>query len=107
VDTSRLIECYERLALLTSQMRDAAEQGRWDELIDVEAQRSTLLVTVKAMDVAAKLDGAAHRRKRELVEKILSHDGAIRSLVRTQMNQIQLNIESDQNKLRLQRAYGT
>jgi flagellar protein FliT len=87
-------------------MREAAERGDWERLISLESQRSQLLADVKPLDASVPLDAKSQRRKHDCVGQILSQDAAIRELVQNQMQQLQLNIESNQNARRLRQAYG-
>lgn len=105
-ETSQLIAHYEQLALLTEQMRAAAEQGEWDQLVELELRRSQVLEEVKPMDATLTLDAAGLRHRGEYINHIITLDGAIRELVQKHMGQIQLNLASDQNTHRLRQAYG-
>jgi len=106
MSASEVVANYDLLADMTVQMRNAAEQGAWDQLINIESQRTQLLAAIKSMDAVAKLDEASHQRKVQLIEKILADDAQIRNHTQVCMSQLQLSIESNSNELRLRQAYG-
>lgn len=106
MDASSLISHYEQLSLLTAQMRAAAEQGEWDQLVELELRRNGVLAAVKPMDETVVLRPEELQRKSDYIKVVLSHDIAIRSLVQAHLGQIQLDIASGQNTQRLRQAYG-
>lgn len=101
-----LISRYEQILLLTTQMHAAAEQGAWDQLVELELSRNGLFDLVKPMDAAVELNPPELRRRSELIESILSHDSATHVRVQAHLNQMQLEFASDQNTQRLRQAYG-
>lgn len=103
---SQVVANYESLSALTGQMREAAEHGNWDELISIEQQRSELVAAVKPLDAEVKLDEAARQRKNQLISIILADDAEIRNLTQAWMGQLQLNMQSDIQELRLLKEYG-
>lgn len=106
MDATQLIAHYEQLALLTGQLRAAAEQGDWEQLVELELRRGQVLAAVKPMDAVLTLDATQLKRKDEYIRSILTSDGVIRELVQRHMDQIQLNFASDKNTQRLRQAYG-
>lgn len=106
MSAAQVIANYELFALTTAQMRAAAERGEWEVLISIESQRTTLLAQMKPLDVTVVLDPMAQQRKAQLIEKILADDIEISNLTQTWMNQLQLNIDSNSNELRVRQAYG-
>ncbi len=107
MSSPEVIENYELLAALHGQMRVAAVQGEWDQLISIEQQSSQLFATMQLLDTAVKLDAVAHRRKLQLIEKILADDVEIRKHTQVWMDQLQLSIQSNRQELRLRLAYGS
>lgn len=87
-------------------MRAAAEQGDWDQLVELELCRSGVVEKVKSLDTILKLDQAEMQRKGECISRVINQDGVIRELVQKHMGQIQSNLASDQNTQRLRQAYG-
>jgi flagellar protein FliT len=97
---------YESLSAITSQMRDAAVHGKWDQLIDLEQQCSRHVATIKPLDAAAKLDEPTRQRKILLIRKILADDAEIRNRTETWMGQLQSIMQSNHQEQRLQKTYG-
>jgi len=106
MSAAQVIANYELLSALTVQMRNAAQQGAWDQLISIESQRTALLADMKPVDAVVKLDETAQRRKVQLIEKILADDAQTRNYTQVWMSQLQLNIDSNSTEQRLRQAYG-
>lgn len=104
---STIIASYESLAAITQQMREAAAQGEWDQLIALEQQCSRHVAAMRLVDASATLDGSARQRKAQLIKNILSHDADIRSRTQEWMGQLQRIMQSNYQAQRLHQAYGT
>lgn len=104
--TSIVISNYESLSALTQQMRDAAMQGEWDQLIALEQRCSQHVATMKPADATATLDEPARQRKIQLIKKILADDAEVRSRTVAWMGQLQQIMHSNRQEQRLQQAYG-
>ncbi len=104
--SSQAIANYELLSALTGRMRVAAEHGEWDALIDIEHQCSKLVAAMKPVDAEVRLDEAAHRRKTQLIRKILADDAEIRNHTQAWLSQLQLNMQSNRQEQLLLHAYG-
>lgn len=102
----QVISNYESLSAITSQMRDAAMQGQWDQLIDLEQQCSRHVATMKPVDTAVVLDENTRQRKIQLIKKILTDDADIRNRTETWMGQLRNIMQSNRQEQRLQQAYG-
>lgn len=102
----QVIKNYESLSSITSQMRDAAVHGEWDQLVNLEQQCSQHVATMKPVDAAAKLDEPTRQRKIQLIKKILADDAEIRNHTETWMGQLQQIMQSNRQEQRLQQAYG-
>jgi flagellar protein FliT len=102
----QVITNYESLSAITSQMRDAAVHGEWDQLIGLEQQCSQHVATMKPVDATAMLDEPARQRKIQLIKKILADDAEIRNRTETWMGQLQRIIQSNRQEQRLHQAYG-
>ena len=101
-----VIANYESLSTLTAQMREAAVQGEWDQLISLEQQCSRHVAAMKQADATATLDEPSRQRKARLIKNILEHDADIRSRTTAWMGQLQRVMQSNRQEQRLQRAYG-
>lgn len=102
----QVIANYETLSTLTAQMREAAERGEWDQLIDLEQQCRTQVEILKREDATASLDEATRQRKAHLIKNILEHDADIRSRTVAWMGQLQRAMQSNRQEQRLNQAYG-
>lgn len=106
MNTPQVISSYESLSVLTSQMRDAAVHGEWDQLISLEQQCSQHVATMKPVDTVVTLDESARQRKIQLIKKILADDAEIRNHTEVWMGQLQRIMQSNRQEQRLQQAYG-
>ena len=100
-----VIQNYETLSALTGKMREAAEQGEWDHLIELEKQCSQRVALMKELDAGAKLDENTRQRKVALIRKILADDAEIRNRTEPWMAQLQRIMQSARQESRLLDAY--
>ena len=105
MSSSQVIANYELLAALNERMRAAAEQGEWQQLINIEQQCKPLLAAMKSLDATVKLDAVAHLRKADLIKKILADDAEVRKHAQVWMDQLQLSMQSNRQERRLRLAY--
>jgi flagellar protein FliT len=99
-----VIEKYESLATITAQMREAAMQGDWDLLSELEEQSSAHIAEMQVLDLKP-VDEATRVRKVSLIKKILADDAAIRSQAEPWMAQLQRIMSNARSEDRLQKAY--
>jgi flagellar protein FliT len=102
-----VIENYEHLSSLTSQMREAAVQSKWDLLIELEKQCRQRVTSMKALDGSTRLDESTRLRKVALIRKILADDAEIRNQTEPWMAQLQRIIKSVGQERRLLEAYSS
>lgn len=100
-----VIENYEHLSSLTGQMREAAAQGEWDHLVELEQQCGQRVASMKAQDANTPLDEDTRLRKVALIRKILADDAEIRSQTEPWMAQLQRIMQSARQESRLLDAY--
>jgi flagellar protein FliT len=106
VNAAQLIDNFESVAALTSQMHTAAERGEWDRLIDFEQQRSLLVGAMQPVAAEIVLDSTTTQHRNRLIDKVLADDAEIRALAQVWMEQMRLAMQSDQQELRLLKEYG-
>ncbi len=106
MNASQVILNYESLSALTGRMRDAAEHGEWDALVNLEQQCSHQVETMKPADAATALDEASRQRKIQLIKKILADDAEIRNRTEAWMGQLQRLMQNSRQERQLHRAYG-
>lgn len=101
---SLLIEDYQQLSGITSQMREAAVVGEWNRLILLERECSRKIEAIKPHDcVPSNPDERA--QKLALLKKILADDADIRSRTESWMEQLQSIMQSTRSEQRLQQTY--
>lgn len=103
--TSKIITNYESLSAITQQMREAAAQGEWDQLIALEQRCSQHVAMMKPADAAIALDEPTRQHKIQLIKKILTDDAEIRGRTQAWMGQLQQIMQSNRQEQRLQQAY--
>ncbi len=106
METSSVISHYESLSVITSKMREAANHGEWDRLLDLESECLEQVTTMKRLDSVTKLDEPTRQRKISLIKKILADDAVIRNRTEYWMVQLQ-EIMRGNHQERLLQAYYT
>jgi len=99
------LELYEEMGRISSVMVDAARQGDWERLIELEAGVARLReLLIKAPDEghASRADIA---RKRALIERILDDDAEIRRHTEPWMEHVRHLLGDNKRLLEMQRAY--
>lgn len=100
-----VIENYESLSSIMGQMREAATQGEWDHLVELEGQCSQRVEAMKTQDATTPLDENTRLRKAALIRKILADDKEIRNHAEPWMAQLQHLMQSAEHERRLHQAY--
>jgi len=100
-----VIENYEFLSALTAKMREAATQGEWDHLVELEKQCSQRVQAIKAQDASTPINEEMRLRKVALIRQMLADDAEIRNQTQPWMAQLQQLIQSAGQERRLQQAY--
>lgn len=100
-----VIENYEYLATLTSQMREAATLSKWDQLVELEKKCSQRVEFMKPVDAKTPIDESTRLRKVALIRKILADDAEIRNHTMPWMAQLQRIMQSARQESRLLEAY--
>jgi flagellar protein FliT len=101
-----VINDYESLSNLTSEMRAAATAGDWDKLITLEQQSGQYVDRIRSTEEALSLDDASRERIVTHLKHILADDTEIRHLTQSWMGQIQTILNSNRQEQRLNQAYG-
>ena len=100
-----VIENYEVLSSLTAQMREAAVQNKWDDLVELQKQCSQRVASMKVQDASTPIDENIRLQKVALIRKILADDAEIRNRTDPWMAQLQRIIKSVGQERRLLEAY--
>jgi len=99
-----VLEHYETLSSITGKMRDAAAQGEWDRLIELEEESRTHVAEMKTLDLAP-MDEATRLRKVILIKKILADDAEIRNKTEPWMAELQRIMSNARSEDKLQKKY--
>ncbi len=99
-----VIDNYQHLSNITAQMRAAAVQGEWDQLVELEQRCSQFVETMKQQDLAP-IDESIRLQKVALITKILADDAAIRNQTLPWMGQLQRIIQSSRSEQKVKQAY--
>lgn len=97
---------YESLAALATQMRIAADQGDWDQVIRLEQQCNLHVAQIKSSDETTLPDEPELQNTIQLIKKILADNADIRHQTEARMIQLKSLIESKRQERRLNEAYG-
>lgn len=110
MSASQVIANYESLSALTGKMRDAAVNGKWEELVSLEHQSGELVSVMKIIDAEINLDEPARAYKAQLINKILADETEVRKLTEVWMIELQGILQSieqsNRQEQRLQNTYG-
>lgn len=103
----RQVELYEEMSRISSVMVEAAREGAWERLIELESGvarlRDQLMASPEELDAPA----ADISRKRRLIERILDDDAEIRRHTEPWMEHVRQFLGDNQRLRDLQRAYAT
>lgn len=102
-----VIENYELLSSITAQMRIAATDGQWDQLVELEKQCSQHVAVIKTQNVGIPPNESTRLRKVELIRKILADDAEIRNHTEPWVKQLQHIMHSTGQERRLQQTYSS
>jgi flagellar protein FliT len=102
---ARAIENYEKLSILTRELREAAVLGEWDRLTEIQERRTALVDAMAAIDPTVSLGEPAARRKDELIKQVLADEAEARERVKTRMAQMTSELQEGRQELRLLREY--
>ena len=102
-----VIENYEFLSSITSQMRVAATHGQWERLVELEKECSRHIEIMKTQDMGISPNMGTQLRKMELIRKILADDAEIRNHTEPWMAQLQRIMHSTGQERRLQQTYSS
>jgi flagellar protein FliT len=99
-----VIDNYQQLSNLTGQMRNAAIQGEWDQLVELEQQCSHYVTLMRQQDLTP-VDESVRKQKVALINKILADDAAIRDQTLPWMAQLQRKIQGVRSEQKVKQAY--
>lgn len=105
-DSQHVLRAYERLAEVTSRMREAAALEDWETVMSLEAECAGLYSSVLTADDSCATDSAYQQRKAELICKLLDDDAQIRGQISGELTRIWRLIHGRERVEQLSSAYG-
>ncbi len=106
MNSDEVLSVYEEMVTITGQMLQAAGNGDWDRLVDLEGQCAVRVENLKTDSGAAPLTGPKRARKVRILQQLLDHDRQIRDLTNPWMAELSALISSTGAERRLNHAYG-
>jgi len=100
-----VIDCYEELAPLTTQMLEAARAADWEMLTGLEHIFREVVSRLRNLRPEDPPDDFQKERKYRLLQRILADDAEIRNLVTPQMKGLTELISTSQRRGKLNKAY--
>lgn len=102
-----LIAHYDALASLSHQMRQAAEQAQWEQLIKLEQQYRHHINLIKAAFENTTPDDATRLKLMQIIQSLLADDAQIRSRTENWMEELKHIIHNNKQEQRLNQSYGS
>ncbi|OFZ71014.1 MAG: hypothetical protein A2Z01_00455 [Betaproteobacteria bacterium RBG_16_58_11] len=102
-----VIHRYEFILAASGEMVMAAQENRWEDLINLEIARRERILEVTAEPVSPFADAALQARKESLIRGILAADERVKALTAAWMSEMQGILTSVQAERKLARAYET
>lgn len=99
------LQNYESLSTLMGLMQEAAAQGQWDRLTELEKQCQERVAVMRQVDPQAPLDAAQRARKKALILKMLADDAAIRHHTQPWMQKVEALLQTNRREQQVRRAY--
>ena len=102
-----IIRRYEAILTESGEMVAAAQENRWEDLIELEITRRAHILAVTAESATPFADAAMQANKERLIRAILDADAQVKSLTSAWMSEISGILTSVQAERKLARAYQT
>ena len=107
MQAAEVIKRYEHILAASGEMVLAAEENRWEDLINLEITRRDLIIEVTAEPATPFADAALQARKESLIRGVLAADERVKALTTAWMSEMQGILTSVQAERKLARAYET
>ena len=104
--SQEVLSTYEAMVGLTEQMVDAASDGDWDRLVELEARCTACVDTLRQNEAAIALNPDSRQRKVEYIKRLLADDRKIRDLTMPWMAHLSALINNTGTQRRLSSTYG-
>jgi flagellar protein FliT len=101
-----LLNVYEKVAFITTQMLSAAQNGDWELLSSLEETCSLEVSTLRTNEITIILPEAIKEKKISIIKQILADDRAIREITEPWMHQLSMLMQNAQTSRKLSNSYG-
>ena len=105
MDSTQLISLYEEIQITTRMMVVAAQNGEWENLIELEQQCKRLTDALVRHESETVLSHELQQKKIKIIHQVLDDDAQIRSLVEPWMEKLQDMLSTNERKRNLHKAY--
>jgi flagellar protein FliT len=99
------ISLYEEIAEKSLRMLDAARESQWDELIQMEHERSLVFQKLMAVDSIDLGEARLNEKKKELLVAVMKSDTETQMLAGNWMSELRLLLNSANVEKKLGNAY--
>lgn len=106
MNSIELLEVYEKVSVITSNMLEAARSSDWDLLEKLEQDCSLEVSTLRDHERNGDLPKELRDRKISIIKQILADDRAIRDLTEPWMQQLSQLMKSTNTSRKLSQSYG-
>ncbi|WP_090332436.1 flagellar protein FliT [Nitrosomonas sp. Nm51] len=105
MDSKQLIDLYEDIKAVTNKMVITAQNGEWDNLVQLEQKCRQLTDELIRNEAKISLSHELQQRKIEIIHQVLDDDAKIRSITEPWMKKLQDILCTNERKRNLQQAY--
>ena len=107
MSNEEMIRTYENILAVTAQMLEAARAADWDLLVNREQECRQLVESLMnaGNEKNIVLEPQVHKRKVEIIRKVLADDAEIRNLTEPWMQRLQHLLTSVGHERKLHAAY--
>lgn len=106
MNSFELLNVYEKVAHITTEMLDAARANDWELLAKLEGDCSKQVSTLREFEGPTELPGEMRARKISIIKQILADDRAIREITEPWMQNLANLIKSSGTSRKLSQSYG-
>jgi hypothetical protein len=96
---------YEKLSILTRELREAASRGEWSRLAEIQQERISVADAMVSSDAGLVLSQSDSRRKDGLITQILADEAETREKMKAWMASLEAELQEGRQELRLLREY--
>ena len=104
--TASILQHYEEMAVLSGEMLEVARQGRWNELVELDLKRASVLSGLRAEVANDAIPDAIAARVSALIQAMLAADAETSALATSWHGELQELIVSLGTERKLFQAYG-